>query len=127
MNTTNNYAFHIDNLGTPCGPGKWCYEGRCVLSDGSGSGAPSAEWSSWSSGPCKSACIRRSKGFRRLTRSCIIRSNSNQGHSKRPEKAHSKAPKASTVESKTIVETRLESDFAWRAGKTSSMLASIAF
>ena len=62
------------------------------------------QWTPWeATGPCKSACITRSKGFQKLSRSCIIRStnatNAAEGHS---------IPSTTT----TVVETRWESDFA---------------
>ena len=59
-----------------------CFEGQCVnTAPETSSSSPwnteealnSPQWSPWeSTGACKSACIARPRGFRKLSRSCSL-------------------------------------------------------
>ena len=61
-------------LGTSCGLNKRCFEGECLATELETPPSAVAEseqgWGPWDSGSCKSGCISKSKGFRKLTRTC---------------------------------------------------------
>ena len=82
-------------LGTNCGSKRVCFEGRCVTETSWNPEEVNShpQWSPWESlGACKSACIARSRGFRKLSRSCTL----------------TQTLVKSSQEEETIVETRLK-------------------
>ena len=88
-------------LGTNCGSKRVCFEGRCVneTSWNPQEVNSTPQWSPWESlGACKSACIARSRGFRKLSRSCTL----TQTLVKSSQEAEER------LSPQTVVETRLK-------------------
>lgn len=56
--------------GTPCGLDKICEHGKCQKNTISAGATSVSSWSSWTTGSCQSGCITRSKGFKKMTRTC---------------------------------------------------------
>lgn len=88
-------------LGTNCGSKRVCFEGQCVIETSWNPEEVNShpQWSPWESlGACKSACIARSRGFRKLSRSCTL----TQTLVKSSQEAEER------LSPQTVVETRLK-------------------